>query len=192
MTMSFAPRVWAAALIALVIVVWLAWQRDTPPDRAKPPAVEASPRGITVRRLTAPVTIDGRNWIAAEPIIGSQTVRAPNGQFSLTLEDAKEPGDLARFRLSYTAGGPRIPLDPHVTYAYITPDSRWIVMEPIDVIDVTNWRRYSLSKTFEVTPYVLIRAISADARRLYVIRQPCPFDCRDFPNDHYEITLPGR
>jgi hypothetical protein len=193
MTMSFAPRVWAAALIALVFFAWLAWPRDTIPGiRAKPPLVETSAGGFTVRRLTAPVTIDGRNWIAAEAIIGSQAVRAPNGQFSLTLEDAKEPGDLVRFRLSYSAGGPGIPLDPHVTYAYITPDSRWIVLEPIDVIDVTNWRRYSLSKAFDVTPYVLTRAISADGRRLYVTRQPCPFDCRDLPNDHYEITFAAR
>jgi hypothetical protein len=190
MTMSFAPRIRAVALIGLVFLIWLASQRKANPE---PPAVETSNGGIAVRRLTAPVTIDDRNWIAAEGIIGSQTVRAPNGQFSLTLEEATGlGGDLARFRVSYTAGDTPIPLDPHVTFAYITPDSRWIVLKPIDVIDVTRWRRYPLSKSFDVTAYVVIRAISADGRRLYVTRQPCPFDCRDFPNDHYEIAFPAR
>lgn len=178
---------WIATLVVATIV-----PAAQTADRSTPPIAQAPTEGFTVRRLNGPVTIDGRSWIAAEPIYGSKTVRAPSGRFTLTFDEAKKLGDVVRWRLSYAAGGPPILLDPHVSYVYITPDSRWIVLEPIDVIDVTNWRRYALSKTFDVTPYIVIRAISADARRLYATRQPCPFDCRDLPNDHYEVTFPAR
>jgi hypothetical protein len=39
--------------------------------------------------------------------------------------------------------------------------------------------------------YIIVRAISADGQRLFISRQPCPFDCQGFPNDYYEIVFPA-
>jgi hypothetical protein len=50
---------------------------------------------------------------------------------------------------------------------------------------------HSLSQAFNIEPYVLLRAISSDGRRLLVSRQDCPFDCRNTRNEYYEVGLPA-
>jgi hypothetical protein len=162
-------------------------------NRSKPPAAQASAAGLAIRRLPGPVTVDGRQWVAATPIVGRQTVSAPNGQFTLTLDEPNAEGDVVRFRPLFTEDG-RAPvqLTPDVvSYALITADSRWIVLEPLDVIDVASWRRYTLARVFDIQPYVSPQAISADGRRLVVSRRDCPFDCRDRPSEYYELELPA-
>jgi hypothetical protein len=160
-------------------------------DRSKPPGVEASVGGFTIRRLTSPVTIDGKTWIAIEPIIGEQTVRSPNGQFTITLEEASSV-EVVHFRISFAGDGrPPVQIDPGTAvYAFITPDSRWIVNGTLEITDVTNWRKYSLSKVFNIGPYVILKAISADGRQLFISQQDCPFDCRNFPIKYFEIGFP--
>lgn len=141
-------------------------------DRSNPPSVVASAEGFTVRRLAEPVDIDGRTWIAIDSVSAAGPLRAPNGRFTLTLEEAKEhAGDVVRFRVFFAEGARRIQLDPDVAaYAYISPDSRWIVSDPLEIVDVPNWRRYSLSKSFKISPYVVLKAISADGGRLFIAR----------------------
>ena len=182
----------AMVLLATISVpMHVATQPRQGVDRSKAPTVEASAGGFTVRRLISPVAIDGRNWIAVPPLNARQTVRAPNGQFTLTLEEASN-NDTVRFRIYFAeAGGARVELDPGgAVYVSITSDSRWIFIDPIDVVDVRTWRRYSLSKLFNIGRYVSI-AISADGRRLFVSRQPCPFDCQGIPNEYFEIRFPA-
>jgi hypothetical protein len=161
-------------------------------DRSQPATVVTSEGGFTVRRLSSPIAVDGRAWIAVPGISSRQTVRAPNGQFTLTLEEASAD-DLVRFRIYFAEEGrPRVQLDPGgAVYASITSDSRWIFIDPIDIVDVRAWRRYNLSKLFNIDRYVIVRAISADGRRLFISRQPCQFDCQGLPNDYYEIAFPA-
>src|SRR5262245_50106638 len=161
-------------------------------DRSQPPRLEASAGGFTVRRLTAPIEIDGRAWIAVTPIIAAQTVRAPNGQFAIRLAEETAGGDVERFRVSIVEGsGPPVQVVPGTAAnVYITPDSRWIVGEILEAVDVRAWRTYSLSKAFGIAPYVIPRAISADGRRLFIVKRACPFDCRDIPDEYYEIRFP--
>ena len=181
-----------AAIIALATAEVVA-QGTVRGDRSQPPGVAASTEGFTVRQLTAPVTIDGRAWIAIESVSTAGSLWAPNGRFTLTLEEAKDhTGDVVRFRVFFTeGGGGRIQLEPEVAaYAFISPDSRWIVSDPLEVIDVLNWRRYSLSKSFKINPYVVLKAISADGRRLFITRHVCPFDCQNIPLEYFEIGFP--
>lgn len=112
----------------------------------------------------------------------------------MPLAEAKEhSGDVVRFRVSFTESGRgRVQLDPGLSaYAYISPDSRWIISEPLEVVDVLNWRRYSLSKSFKIGPYVVLKASSADGRRLFISRQACPFDRQHIPPEYFEIGLPS-
>lgn len=162
------------------------------PDRSKPPRIEEVGAGFTVRRLDQPAVVDGRTWLAIEPIIGTQTVRAPNGQFTVSLEEASSV-EIVLFRISFTEGrSAPVQLDPGTAvYGFITPDSRWIITGTLEVIDVRNWRKYSLSKAFNLEPFVRLRAISPDGRRLFISQQDCPFDCRNIPEKYYEVQLPG-
>ena len=185
-------------MIVLAAIIGFATVRgatqDVPrADRSKPPSVVEAPDGFTVRRLSGPVPIDGHTWIAIETANAAGRVRAPNARFTLTLEEAKDhAGDVVRFRIFFTeGGGARVQLHPGVAaYAYITPDSRWIVSDPLDVVDVRNWRKYSLSKSFNIASYIIPRAISADGRRLFISRQACPFDCQNIPHEYFEIGFP--
>lgn len=191
----------ADALIEIEDGATTAASRDVMPAdaraafRKKPGALGwvVAAEGFTVRRLMEPVAIDGRTWIAIDSVSATGPLRAPNGQFTLTLEEAKEhAGDVVRFRVFFAEGARRIQLDPGVAaYAYISPDSRWIVSDPLEIVDVLNWRRYSLSTLFKIDPYVVLRAISADRRRLYVSRQPCAFDCQHLPHEYFEIGFPS-
>lgn len=181
-------------IIVIAAIIGLTLGQAGRVDRSKPPSVVASAEGFTVRRLTEPVPIDGRTWIAIESVSAAGPLRAPNGRFALTLEEAKEhAGDVVRFRVFFAeSGARRVQLDPGVAaYAYISPDSRWIVSDPLEVVDVLNWRRYSLSKSFKVNPYVVLKAMSADGRRLFIARQACPFDCQHIPHEYFEIGFPA-
>lgn len=162
-------------------------------DRSKPPRVADSAEGFTVRRLEGPIPVDGRTWIAIETVRAPGTTRAPNGQFTLTLSESTSV-DVVHNRISFSeVGRAPVVLDPGLAvYAYITPDSRWIISGTLEVIDVRNWRKYSLSRAFKIEPWVVLRAMSDDGRRLFISRQPCPFDCQHLPNEYYEVTFPER
>ena len=162
-------------------------------DRSKPPETAEPGAEFTVRRLSEPPAVDGRTWMMISQVSAARSLRAPNGQFTLTLEESTSV-EVVHFRVYFTEGaGPRVQIDPgSAAYAFLSPDSRWIIVGPLEVIDVTNWRRYSLSSTFKIDPYVVLRAISSDGRRLVISRQDCPFDCRNAPDEYYEIALPAR
>ena len=180
------------AVIVAMTPLWGVSAATQTVDRSQPPRVDASAGGFTVRRLDKPVTVDGRSWIAVESIYGAKPVRAPNGQFTLTLEKASEH-DLVEFRVYFAEEGrARVELAGKAVYASITSDSRWIFIDPIDIVDVRTWRRYNLSELFKIDRYVSVQAMSADGGKLFISRQPCPFDCQGHPNDYYEITFPAR
>src|SRR5689334_8610051 len=73
-------------------------------DRSRPPVADPSPGGFTIRRLDAPVVVDGRQWIAVSLMMGNSRISAPNQQFSVTLADPNEEGDIVRYRATFTAG----------------------------------------------------------------------------------------
>jgi hypothetical protein len=85
-----------------------------------------------------------------------------------------------------------IRLVPEVTsFAFLTGDSRWIFLEPLDVVDVKTWRRYRLGQLFGISPYVVLLAMSADGQRLVLRQQKCAVDCRYSPDEYFEIRFPG-
>src|SRR5262245_1213925 len=128
--------IWLAVIVAMTPLRGASPATQTV-DRSQPPHIEASAGGFTVRRLDKPITVDGRTWIAVNRIIRAKTVRAPNGQFTLTLEEASAH-DLVQFRVYFAEQGRgRVELDPgEAVYTVITSDSRWILIDPIDIVDV--------------------------------------------------------
>lgn len=191
MEMKLSNRCATVIMIAFAVVP-LAAQIEVPVvDRSGPPAVAASTDGFAIRRLSAPVTIDGTQWIAVNPIWGGIGT-APDSRFTVSLADENEEGDAARYRITYAEGGGKpVSLNSEVVaYALVTPDSRWIVFEPVEVVDVRAWRRYNLSEQFGIGPYVSPKAVSADGKRLVFSRNDCLVDCRDFPDEYYEIRFP--
>jgi hypothetical protein len=161
-------------------------------DRSKPPTDEASAGGFTIRRISAPIIVDGEQWIAAQPNwSGEQLVNASAGQFAISLAQPNEEGDVVRSHLTFSEpGGKPVSLSPGVvSYAFIARN-RWIFYEPIEVVDTRTWRRYSLSKRFDVRPYVAPLAVSANGQRLIFSRRECPVDCPKVDTEYFEIEFP--
>ena len=136
-----------ASVLLLSLPIGLACAQRV--DRSKPPRTAAGTGGFTVRRLSELPAVDGRTWIEVrDQIVSDGTYRAPNGQFTLTMEDRPENAhNVAAFAIYFTDGnGTRSQLDPgFAVYTYISHDSRWIISDPLEAIGVTNWVKYSLS-----------------------------------------------
>ena len=155
-------------------------------DRSKPPVVTKG--GFSVRQLSSLSAIDGRTWIPTSALYGG-THSSPNKQFTLTMDDDPEnSGEILRFKIYFAEKGkPRVQLNAGpATYAWISPDSRWILIAPLDVIDVRTWRRFSVP---DRNGFIVIQAISKDGKRVLFTEQDCPFDCR-LPNRNYELRFP--
>lgn len=148
--------------------------------------------GVTVRQLGAPVAIDGRDWKAAQPVWPGQAATSGDGSFTIAMREVNEEGDVARALVLYQATGSvpvRLVKDP-VAYALISPDSRWVILEPLTAIDLVSWRRYELHRQQGIEPYVAPQAVSADGRRIVFARQSCAVDCAGAQKEYFEMALP--
>ena len=75
-------------------------------------------------------------------------------------------------------------------WVFVTPDSRYILTEPLYVLDVREWKQYALFEALRIPNYTSIEAISRDGKRLLISRRDCGVDCPDQPVEYYELTLP--
>jgi hypothetical protein len=151
--------------------------------------------GFSARRLATAPTIDGRLWIEADVKVDEPAPwRPPKANYTLRFTDMDEEGDIQRWALTFERPGSRpvsLTAGGKTGFAYVTPDTRFIFMEPLIVVDVRRWRRYALYSALGIEPYVVIEAISRDGRRLLVSHRECAFDCPDRPVTYFEVTLPS-
>jgi hypothetical protein len=145
--------------------------------------------------LSRPPLIDGREWIEANVQTTSSpgTVPVPTPAFSLTLTDCGDHGgDFERCRLLFQRGGAApVRIDDGFTgWVFVTPNSRYIVTEPLYVLDVREWKQYALFEALHIPNYTNIEAISRDGKRLFISRRDCAIDCKDVRVEYYELSLP--
>jgi hypothetical protein len=163
-------------------------------DRAQPPPIVKSKGHFSARRLSAPPVIDGRAWIAAEakPTSSPGGIPVPTNVFSLATEDCGDhDGDFVRCRLLFRRGrAAPVQIEQDVTgWVFVTPDARYIITEPLYVLDVREWKQYALFEALQIPNYTEIRAISRDGKRLLISRRDCA-SCRKAALEYYELTLP--
>jgi hypothetical protein len=161
-----------------------AWPIDTP-----------GAGGFSVKRLAVAPSVDGRLWIEADVKAGEPASWRPaKADYTLRLTDFEDIGDFSRGALIFERLGARpVSLSDagKTGYAYVTPDARFIFMEPLIVVDVRRWRRYALYSALGIEPYLDIRAISHDGRHLLISHHECPYDCPNDPITYLELTLPS-
>jgi len=167
------------------------------PDVAKPPPILNSAGQFRARRLSQPPTIDGRAWIATEVETTSDPgpVPVPTHAFSLSLTDCGDHrGDFERCQLLFRRRkSAPIPIsDGYTGWVFVTPDARYVITEPLYVLDVPEWKQYALFEVMQIPNYTNIAAISRDGRRLIISRRDCAMDCRGIGVDveYFELTLP--
>ena len=165
-------------------------------DTIKPPPMLQSAAKFTAVRLSRAPVVDGREWIAAAvQTIGSPgKVAVPTQAFSLTATDCGDHGgDFERCQLLFQRGrAAPVRIDAGYTgWVFVTPDGRYVVTEPLYVLDVREWKQYALSEALQIRNYTNIEAIARDGSRLLISRRDCAMDCRaDVNVEYYELRLP--
>jgi hypothetical protein len=165
------------------------------PDITKSPPVLNSAGQFSAAQLSRPPLIDGREWIAANVQTTSSpgTVPVPTKAFSLALTDCGDhDGDFERCQLLFQRGrATPVRMDNGLTgWVFVTPNGRYIVTEPLYVLDVREWKQYALFEALQIQNYTNIEAISRDDKRLFISRRDCGMDCKDVRVEYYELTLP--
>jgi hypothetical protein len=164
------------------------------PDVTKPPPILKSAGPFSATKLSRPRPLDGREWIAADVQTASAgTVSVPTRAFTLTLTDCGDhDGDFERCQLLFQRRrAPAVRIDNGFTgWVFVTPDSHYIVTEPLYVLDVREWKQYALFESLQIPNYTRLEAISRDGKRLFLSRRDCAIDCKDVRVDYYELTLP--
>lgn len=166
-------------------------------DVTNPPPLVQGAGGFTARRLRGAPSIDGREWTAVDVLTGPapSTLTAPNRRFTLRLEEPDpgvDTGDFQRYELFFSRGGAgRVRIDRGFTgWVYVTPDSRYVITEPLYVLDVRAWTQHALFEALQIPNYTEILAISRNRKRLLVSRTDCRMDCTDAAIEYYELRLP--
>jgi hypothetical protein len=185
-------------LVPLVAVVAICVETASPaqiPDVTKPPPILNSAGQFTAAQLSRLPLIDGRDWMAANVQTTSSpgTVAVPTKAFTLTLTDCGDhAGDFERCQLLFQRGrATAVRIDNGFTgWVFVTPNARYILTEPLYVLDVREWKQYALFEALQIPNYTTIEAISRDGKRLFISRRDCAMDCKDVRVDYYELTLP--
>ena len=162
---------------------------------SKPPTAIRGSGGFEARQIPSPPVADGKEWIAADVVVGNpeRSIQARNRTFSMTFREAPgHGGDVERFKLFLQRGrDAAVQIDVNLTsWAYVTPDDRWVFTEPLYALDVREWKQYPLFDVLGIPNYTELESISKDGRRLIVSRSDCAYDCRGLPRYYYEVTLP--
>jgi hypothetical protein len=134
-----------------------------------------------------------REWIAAnvETTSSPGPVSVQTKAFSLTSRDCGDHGgDVGRCQLFFQRGrATPVRIDAGFTgWVFVTLDGRYIVTEPLYVLDVREWKQYALFESLQIPNYTTIEAISRDRKRLLISRRDC--DCTDVRVEYYELTWP--
>ena len=185
-----------AHLAGLVAIFWIETSLLAQGvDLTKPPPILKSAGQFSAAQLNRQPLIDGREWIAANVQTTSSPGRVPlpTRGFSLTLRNCGDHGgDFERCQLLFQRGrAAPVRIDPVVTgWVFVTPNGRYIVTEPLYVLDVVEWKQYALFEALEIPNYTNIEAISRDSKRLVISRSNCAIDWKDAPVEYYELTFP--
>jgi hypothetical protein len=150
--------------------------------------------GFTLRRIPGRPGIDGRAWMMVDVQTGQSPVYRPAGaDYELRFNDADNTGDFERWSVTLERPGrPPVPLTARdkTSFVAVTPDARYIFVEPLFVIDVKTFRRYALHEAFGLQPYISIVATTRDGR-LFIERSSCTMDCsRRTDEEFFELTVP--
>jgi hypothetical protein len=164
-------------------------------DVSKPPPIVKSAGRFRAARLSRPPVIDGREWREADvqPTSSPGPVPLSTRAFALTLTDCGDHGgDFERCQLFFQRRRTTpVRIDDGFTgWVFVTPDGRYIVTEPLYVLDVNEWKQYALFEALEIPNYTNIQAISRDGKRLFISRRDCAMDCGGMRPEYYELSLP--
>jgi hypothetical protein len=188
-------RIEPASFLAVVLILTGTASPGQIHDITQPPPIVHSAGQFRARPLSRPPVIDGQAWAAVEVhwTHSPGTVPLRTRMFSLTMRDCGDHGgDFTRCQLLFHRGGDApARIDAGFTaWVFVTPDSRYIITEPLYALDVRNWKQYALFEALKIPNYNTIEAISGDGRRLLVKRRDCAMDCGDVRVEYYELLLP--
>ena len=188
-------------LLTLVSIYWLNLGTDsvkTSPDRTHTPAVMDGTGPATSARLLKRANRKAESIVPSNPLKGPAWIEVDEAKdshpssneivlnsgdhkFSVKLTESPEnEGDTAVYRVSLIwNSGNKTPVDLGVsTGAIISPDSKYVVVEPLRLVDIDAWEAYDLRKAFSLKEgYVGVDRWSKDGKKFIVHLTQCVYDC---------------
>lgn len=129
----------------------------------------------------------GPDWIEMNQAIRSQGIsneivlNSPNDKFSLKFTESPEnEGDVAVYKVTLVwKGENKAPAPLGISAgAVISPDSRYVVLQPMKLVDVEAWKMYDLQKAWELKEgYWGVDRWSKNGKNFLVHVVQCPYDC---------------
>ncbi len=140
-------------------------------------------RDALIETEMAPLLLakDQNNWRKVDQRLG-ENAKYENKFRNYKIESGKEEpntGDLARYRFFVTKGtNKKEPLssDP-ISGVEILAKGNFLLLEPLILINTTNWERVDLANAAEITPYFSIIRYSSKTNKILVAQFDCAYDC---------------
>ena len=155
----------AAAILCSSYPSWVSTQNRTLPPTTidgKGPAKSArlmSKASLKHESARPSDSFKGPDWIEMNQAIRSDgnsneiVLNSPNDKFFLKFTESPEnEGDVAVYKVTLAwTGENKAPVPSGIsTGAVISPDSKYIVLQPIKLVDVEVWKMYDLQKAWEL------------------------------------------
>jgi hypothetical protein len=185
-------HLWCFLMLTLCFFVGPLLRAETSggePSGLKPPPLEKTPIGFQKKELPSNPLERSQYWEKAQASEGTP-LNASNGEFSLKFGGSEPIGDLMRSIVVFEKRGQSIQLTAAVAWAYITPDSRYVIWEPLTILDVKAWKKYDVSEDIDIPNYVTIEGIGRDHKRLLISWVDGIYEGAIKNLKWYEITLP--
>jgi hypothetical protein len=111
----------------------------------------------------------------------TMVLHSPNHRFSLRLtESTNNEGDVAAYLVTLTwKGNNKSQVSLGIsTGTVISPDSRYIMLAPLKLIDVDAWKLYDLREALQLKEgYFTVDRWTKDGKRVLIHVVQCPYDC---------------
>lgn len=135
----------------------------------------------------------GTQWMKPTGGASPKKVHSPNGAFTVTFQTVKEDtGDFERHRahVTWNDGKQQLLNEETVGWAEISPDSKYVAIEPLTLIDVKAWRSFDISKELGIPNYISIHYWSRDGKSIILSQADCAMDCpKDDAFSYWRVDL---
>ena len=200
-------RTWIVVVTALLASSYPSLWGNAP-DRSRPPANAEGQGPAKSARLLKRANrkaesnesshpLQGPDWIEMDEEkadhLGSNALawKSSDGRFSITFTESPEnEDDVAVYHVKLTwTGANKTQVDLGIsTGAVISPDSKYVVLEPLKLIDTEEWKIYDLRKAFNLKEgYISVDRWSKDGKKFVVHSTQCAYDC--LPSETMEYWL---
>ena len=140
------------------------------------------PRSSNVQKeIDAFIPKSPTDWVPVGEMINSANQKFVSKAKTFTIKsgnEAPESGDLARFPFELIRDGKKANLARQpISWVTVTPDEKYIIFEPLIVLDAVSWKELDLTKVRDSQGYFQLLKYSSTGKKIIVAEFTCAMDC---------------